>query len=297
MSASKSVAVSDLLQTLFTTRGMIPSALGAQLMQDLGLIDVGPLMVALLPYAAAYARVPVSNYTVGAVALGMPNGAPIPNIYLGANFEFTGEALSFTVHAEQAATTTAWLNGEQGVQALAISAAPCGYCRQFLYELCTAQQLLVMLPQTGSPAPQTQPLTDYLPDAFGPNDLGITGGLMTPQSNGLSLTTSDALVKAALAAANLSYAPYTKNYAGVALLSADGSVYQGQYAENAAYNPSMSPLESAISFMNMSRAQGSSLAITRAVLVESPTKASQHDATVDVLSSFAPSITLEYHSV
>src|ERR1700750_2683197 len=101
--------------------GVVTSAVGEQIMLELGFIDVGPLMIALLPYAAAYARVPVSNYTVGAVALGMPNGAPIPNIYLGANFEFTGEALSFTVHAEQSASANAWLHGEQGIQALAIS--------------------------------------------------------------------------------------------------------------------------------------------------------------------------------
>lgn len=298
MSTSNLASVQKELQQLVQkNKGVLPGAVGAQFMKELGFIDVGPLMISLLPYAATYARVPVSNFTVGAVALGMPNGAPIPNMYLGANVEFTAEALSFTVHAEQSATTNAWLNGEEGMQALAISAAPCGYCRQFLYELCTAQSLLILLPQQGSSAPQTSPLTTYLPDAFGPQDLGIQGGLMTPQHNGLSLATTDPLIQAALAAANACYAPYTKNFAGVALLAASGAIYSGQYGENAAYNPSISPLESAVTFMNMSQPQGASMAITRAVLVESPTKASQRDATTSVLSSFAPAVQLEYYAV
>jgi cytidine deaminase len=81
------------------------------------------------------------------------------------------------------------------------------------------------------------------------------------------------------------------------LLTADGAIYTGQYGENAAYNPSISPLESAVTFMNMSQVPGASMAITRAVLVESPTKASQRDASNAVLSSFAPAVTLEYVAV
>ncbi|MET0497171.1 MAG: cytidine deaminase [Steroidobacteraceae bacterium] len=289
--------LSQLHQAILDNKGMLPGALAGQVMKDSDLIDVGPLMISLLPFAAAYARVPISNYPVGAVALGMPTGSPIPNMYLGANVEFTGEALSFTVHAEQSATTNAWLNGEQGIQALAISAAPCGYCRQFLYELVTAQALDILLPQQGSLAPATSPLTVFLPDAFGPQDLGLQGGLMTPQQNGLTLASPDPLVQAALTAANTCYAPYTKNFAGIALLTPTNTVYVGQYGENAAYNPSMSPLESAVTFMNMSQAQGAPMAIKRVVLVESPTTASQKDATVSVLSSFAPSVQLEYHAV
>ena len=60
------------------------------------------------------------------------------NLYFGANYEFPGQALSFTVHAEQAATMHAISFGETGIDLLAVSAAPCGYCRQFLNELTTA---------------------------------------------------------------------------------------------------------------------------------------------------------------
>jgi cytidine deaminase len=50
----------------------------------------------------------------------------------------------------------------------------------------------------------------------------------------------------ALAAANLSYAPYSKSPCGVAIELDDGSVHSGFYIENAAFNPSMSAVQSAL---------------------------------------------------
>src|SRR5437763_3328369 len=97
--------------------------------------------------------------------------------------EYKGTALSFTVHGEQSATTNAWLNGEQGLTSIAISAAPCGYCRQFLYEITTAATLQVLLLEQ-----PPQPLTSLLPQAFGPGDLGVTAALMSPANNGLKLS-------------------------------------------------------------------------------------------------------------
>lgn len=270
-------------------------------------IDIGALMLQLLPVAQQYAIVPVSHYHVGAVAAGMPvPGTGWASLYLGANVEFSQVALSFTVHAEQSAINNAWLSGEVGVQALAISAAPCGYCRQFLYELVTAQQLNILLPETPSGTQYNSfPLTSFLPNAFGPADLGVTGGLMAPQlgQHQLALQNTppeDPLIVAALAAASSSYAPYptdqTFGYAGVAVQSADGNVYTGRLAENAAYNPSLSPLESALSYMNMRQSLSAPRQLVRCVLVEVPTLASQRSATNAVLAAFAPTVALEYYA-
>ena len=258
-------------------------------------IEIGHLMIMLLPTAAAYARVPISNFHVGAVALGMPPGS----LYLGSNMEFTGEALSFGVHGEQSATNNAWLHGETGLQALAINAAPCGYCRQFLYEITTANKGFNILLKKNQKDPTdysytSNPLTYYLPDAFGPEDLHITGALMSKQSHGLSISSTDSLQLAALDAANQSYSPYTYDYAAVALLGPGGVIYSGRYAENAAYNPSMSPLESALAYMNMNLAAQTQLAITEAVLIEALSECSQKNASMDVLSSVAPSVSLQY---
>jgi cytidine deaminase len=42
------------------------------------------------------------------------------------------------VHAEQFLMANLVLHGEQSLQTLAISAAPCGHCRQFYSELACA---------------------------------------------------------------------------------------------------------------------------------------------------------------
>lgn len=295
------------IDSIWNNQGHLPADTVGRILENLQ-ADIGTLMMQLLPIAQQYAVVPVSHYQVGAVAAGMPKpGTGWCHLYLGANFEFKNVALSFTVHAEQAATNNAWLHGEPGIQALSISAAPCGYCRQFLYELVTAQKLSILLPDTANPLTYTTtPLTTFLPDAFGPSDLGVTGGMMDPSlcSHNLTLTggpTTDPVVAAALDAASNSYAPYTTDvsyeYAGIAVQLADSSIYTGRYAENAAYNPSLSPLESALAFMNMNQPlNGSTREVIRCVLVEVPTLASQLSATQAVLTAYAPNVKLEYYT-
>jgi cytidine deaminase len=280
--------------------------LSAEAVARLGIRDLETLMMQLLPIAEQYAVVPVSSYKVGAVAAGMPeDGTGWSNLYLGANFEFANAALSFTTHAEQAATNNAWLSGEPGIRALAIGAAPCGYCRQFLYELVTAEQLSILIPEKpGSLTYNSKQLTEFLPAAFGPGDLNVTDRLMDPARGSHNLALADEpvmdhVVDAALKAASLSYAPYSTgksfNYAGVAVQLADGSISAGRHAENAAYNPSLSPLQSALAFMNMARPSAVAN-VTRCVLVEVPTLASQRSATQAALAAYAPTVELEYYA-
>jgi cytidine deaminase len=239
-------------------------------------VPLEKLMLGLIPWAEKFALPAISKFRVGAVSHGLSG-----SLYFGANYEFPGQALSFTVHGEQAATAHAISFGETGIDMLAVSAAPCGYCRQFLYELTTASKLQIILPKT-----PTTLLTDLLPDAFGPGDLGVTAGLMSPQSNRMTLAPPiDDVTAAALQAANTSYAPYSGSYAGVALKTRDGSIYTGSVAENAAYNPSMSPLEAAVVALTINGGKTYS-DITDAVLVEATaSKASQIGATRDVLGT------------
>jgi cytidine deaminase len=289
------ILVQTLLRTGIADSGVLPGDVGTQIMRLMGFSDLGELMIMLLPGAAAFARVPISGFPVGAVVAGMSIDATVPNLYLGANFEFAHEALTCAVHAEQSATNNAWCHGERCVQAIAISTVPCGHCRQFLNEFVTDKNLSILLPQADTMVPQTYHLSHFLPDAFGPKNLGLSGGIIRSGHKGTIITNSDLLVQSAVTAMNASYAPYTKNFAGVALKAVDGIEYCGSYIENAAYTPSMSPLQSAIAYMNMNRPIESSLAISRAVLVESPTCISQHNATKTVLSFFAPRVPLEYY--
>ncbi|HSY52365.1 MAG TPA: cytidine deaminase [Thermoanaerobaculia bacterium] len=254
--------------------GYLPAAVVSQIVAS-G-VPLEQLMIDLIPLAKTFAIPTISNFFVGAIAHGLSG-----NLYFGANYEFPGQALSFTVHAEQAATAHAISFGETGIDMLAVSAAPCGYCRQFLYELTTAPTLQIILPDAS-----TRLLTSLLPDAFGPPDLGVTAALMSPQAHGMTLASpTDDVTKAALQAANTSYAPYSHSYAGVALKTSDGSIYTGSVAENAAFNPGMSPLEAAVVTLVINGRKKFS-DITDAVLVEATaSQASQIGATRDVLGA------------
>ncbi|NHB91504.1 cytidine deaminase [Photorhabdus cinerea] len=236
--------------------------------------DDNTLAIALLPLAAACSLTPISHFNVGAIAHGESG-----NLYFGANMEFTGVPLQQTIHAEQCAITHAWLRGEKKLTSITVNYSPCGHCRQFMNELNSGTQLEVHLPKQ---APST--LGDYLPDPFGPNDLGITTLLMDPVNHGYKLETTDKLVLTALDAANQSHAPYSNSYSGIALLGKDGKIYSGRYAENAAFNPSLPPLQAALILMNMSG--GDYLAIERAVLIEGKhSHLSQRSATQSILAT------------
>lgn len=239
-------------------------------------ISTEQFMLELIAPARLYAKPPISNYPVGVVSQGLTS-----NLYFGGNIEFTGEALSSTIHAEQAAIVNAWLHGEQGLASIAIGGAPCGHCRQFINEISTASQLRVILPDT-----EPLPLAALLPGAFAPRNLDNEGGLMQSENHQLNLLTSsqDPLVLAALEMANKSYAPYSNSYSGIALSIDTGQIYAGPYAENVAFNPSVSPLQTALIHMNMCGQSFDSL--QEAVLVETrEALCSQVDASRAVLRS------------
>ena len=254
---------------------VVPAEQVSSLAEEHG-VTVAELQALLVPLAAErYAAPPISGFRVGAVARGS-SGA----LYLGANLELPGTALAFTVHAEQSVVANAWLSGEEGLAAIAVSAAPCGHCRQFLNELATAATLEVLV---AGRAPRL--LAELLPESFGPADLGVQAGLMSPRANGLRLESSDPLVLAALAAAEASYAPYSRAFAGLALETAAGAVHTGRYAENAAFNPSLTPLACALALRALGGGGGD--AVTRAVFVEAPAQVSQAGATAEALRAIS----------
>jgi cytidine deaminase len=244
---------------------------------------IDELMRALLPWAASFADAPISGFVVGAVAHG-GSGA----LYAGANLEFIGMPLAASVHAEQAAVTNAWLRGERELTAIAVTAPPCGHCRQFLMELGDPERLAIFI----ADRPATS-LAALLPTAFGPRDLGVAAGLLAADGKALSaqLDPGDVAGDAALAAAGASYAPYTGARAGVALQTADGTIVTGRYGESAAYNPSLPALQSALVDLALRRLNRSS--ILSAVMVESVAATSQRAAAESLLASFS-SIGLRY---
>lgn len=211
--------------------GVLPADLVTQLLQVPA--NLAELMLKFLPLARHYALPATSEFYVGAVVEGK-SGA----LYLGANLEIAGDALANTIHAEQSAINNALLHGEKGVVRIAITHPPCGHCRQFINEIedAAAIEIIVLDKPTLS-------LSDLLPEPFGPKELGSEKMLFSHTQN--KQETSDAYI-------NLqhSYAPHTQSPAIVRLevLSEENKNTEvfGIYIENAAYNPSLSPLISAL---------------------------------------------------
>ncbi|CPR19058.1 cytidine deaminase [Brenneria goodwinii] len=227
-----------------------------KMLSDAARLDSNELAFALLPLAAACALTPISHFPVGAVVQGVSG-----NFYFGANMEFSGMQLQQTVHAEQSAITHAWLRNERGLRSITVNYTPCGHCRQFMNELNDASSLRIQLPGR-----QSALLSHYLPDSFGPVDLNVSSLLMDEINHAYTLPDNDPLTLAALDAANRSHAPYSQAISGVALETADGAIYSGRYAENAAFNPSLPPLQAALNLMNLAGAKHTK--IRRAAVVE-----------------------------
>ncbi|GAA4492692.1 cytidine deaminase [Pseudaeromonas paramecii] len=254
-----------------------------QALQGRSGLDDTALSLALLPVAAAYAHTPISHFNVGVIAL-----AASGTRYFGANFEFPDQPLGASIHAEQSAINHAWLAGETRLLSLTVNASPCGHCRQFINETQGGPGVQIQLPQGRFS------LTQLLPYAFGPTDLGITQVLMSPHCQPLAPLDGDSLLQHARTAAEASYAPYSGALAGVALASATGQIITGRSAENAAYNPSLPAMQSALA---MAHLQGWDLRqIRRAALVEARAATSQLTSAQTVLASLCPA-TLDYLAV
>jgi cytidine deaminase len=262
--------------------GCIPSA-EVKALCDGGGRSIDAVMIELLPLARTYSQPPISNFYVGAVARGTSG-----NLYLGANMEFPGHSLGFSVHGEQSALSNAYMHSDRGISSIAVTAAPCGHCRQFMNELSPDGDIQVLV--EGKPAVK---LFSLLPSAFGPKDLGVEDLAFPVREVDLILPKgpSDALTLVALDAARKSYAPYTKAHSGVALATRTGLTYEGAYIENAAYNPSLPPLQTAL--VALLTAGESYSAISEVALVEMEgAPISQKSAAEAVLSAIAPGVKL-----
>ncbi|ULN65494.1 cytidine deaminase [Vibrio gigantis] len=257
----------------------------ASLLQASGLAD-DELRIALLPFAAAYSYAPLSDFYVGAIVRGLSG-----TLYFGANLEIAGAQLGQTVHAEQSAISHAWMKGEQGISDITINFSPCGHCRQFMNELTTAKELKVQLPKRDEMS-----LQEYLPDSFGPADLGVTTGLMTKLDHKYTTEETTPIVVEALAALNRSHAPYTKNLSGVSLQLTSGEVFTGAYAENAAFNPSLPPLQ--VALIQLKLAGFDFEQIESAALVEISEGSISHLAdTQSTLEAINPDIPVTYLAI
>ncbi len=244
----------------------------AEMLAERG-IEMPELLQELVLVAKEYARPPISEYYVGIAALGVSG-----NIYLGVNLEFPGLPLNETVHGEQFLIVNARAHGEKELVLVAQSAPPCGHCRQFFHEMGVSDTLLILTPNG-----EAVTLSSLLPNAFGPKDLGLAPTLMEVDESD-----SEGAVKAALQ----SYSPYTNLKSGVLIEMNDGRTYSGSYIENAAYNPSLSPMHTALISLVVGMQSYKDIAhVTLAESLSAPI--SQEAAVRSILHAIAPTATLE----
>ncbi|EXI61578.1 cytidine deaminase [Mannheimia granulomatis] len=261
--------------------GQLKAEIVQQLCRKFNLSSV-ELALGCISVAACYAITPVSAFNVGAVAIGK-NG----DFYFGANQEFSGECIQQSVHAEQSAISHAWLAGESLITDVVVNYTPCGHCRQFMNELNSSASLKVHLPHS-----QNNLLQSYLPDSFGPKNLGIEKVLFDEQLQSFEVK-GDKLEQAAIQAAASSYAPYSQAFSGVALQVGE-HIICGKYMENAAFNPTFLPLQSALNyrlFLGLA-----DIPVSRAVLVESQGTLSSKAITASLVKSLL-GLELEYISI
>lgn len=271
--------------------GWLPPAALRRLRAERG-ADPAAWSAELLAQAAARSHAPVSDFAASAFAVVAT--ADGDALALGANLEFHGAGLGAAVHAEQAALNLARRHGARRLLALALSAPPCGHCRQFLLEAEGAAAARILLPGAAESR-----LAELMPMPFAPAALGVAPGLFGGARVALRLRddSSDALVRDAFDAARTAYAPYSRAPAGAALLDAAGRVHLGATIESVAYNPTLAALAAALSGAALARAPGESFPILRrAVLVEALGAASQRLAAEALLGAAAPGVPLEYHA-
>ena len=250
-------------------KGFLPAEKVRSICDEFKLTPV-QLGLALLPVAACYSHTPISEFHVGAIAIGESG-----DFYFGANQEFQGSSMAQTIHAEQSA--------------IVVNYTPCGHCRQFMNELYQAQDLKIHLPHS-----QNNPLPQYLPDSFGPKDLGVDLLLLNKEEQGFTLTTEDEVANKAILGANRAHSPYSKSPHGVGILFKNGEMICGRYAENAAFNPSLPAMQTAINFAYLNQLDVSK--IERVVFAEKPLRLSHRKMAEQLLKSLCK-VKMEYISL
>ena len=112
---------------------------------------------------AKMAYAPYSHFRVGAAVL-----AESGKVYGGANVE--NASYGATVCAERSAIFAAVNAGERKLEAIAVTATPCGVCRQVMREFCDPKAFKVIVAKSADDY-KAFTLEELLPESFGPEHL------------------------------------------------------------------------------------------------------------------------------
>jgi cytidine deaminase len=223
-----------------TQDGILQAEAARQIVDDWALQSVRNLMLLLLETAERFALPPISNFKVGAVGLEARSG----DLILAGNLEFPGVHLGFTMHGEGSVFTRAMHRGED-ISVIAIGEAhPCAHCRQCLAEYAASDRLELI-----DPLGHTLPLAELYPWPFDPAYLdqpgAIPGQELWPSLHFVQPTTLPFADKL-LSLGRRSHSPYSKCPGALILELRDGSTASGFAIESVAFNPTISPIQSAL---------------------------------------------------
>ncbi|MBU1307803.1 MAG: cytidine deaminase [Alphaproteobacteria bacterium] len=262
--------------------GIMAASDAQALVASHGIDSVADLMLLLIEFAKNFAQPPISHFLVGAIGLEAESG----DLVFGGNVEFPGTHLGTTLHGEGFVATRAFNRGTR-LTVIAIGEAhPCAHCRQYLSEFAGGPALLLI-----DPLGHSLPLSALYPWPFDPGYLGEAGAMAGAVNWPALHGTTGSVPPALLAAGKRSHTPYSRCPGAVMLALADGAVITGSAIESVAFNPSMSPLQSAIvDLLARGYRYGD---ITGAVLGYVVDGAVDYRAsTTELLATIAPGVTL-----
>jgi len=189
-------------------------------------------LYALAEGARQFAEAPISGFLVGAAGV-QDSGT---SVFLGTNVEFPGGSLGDTVHAEQfvIANVQTCAENSGAIAALAVTALPCGHCRQFLMEMC-GPDLLLILKSGGEDLEQVK-LGELLPKPVAIN--------LHPKPSSLHERLPSELEEYREALSRCRTG--ATGAEALVVLKTETSSFAGHCIEVAAFNPTLGPFQAAL---------------------------------------------------
>lgn len=203
-------------------------------------------------FSKSLAETPVSGFHVGAAAKDDQG-----HVYLGFNVEFPGTNLSETIHAEHSCVATTRSFSPQNMPklvALAVTAKPCGHCRQMLIERFP-DITVIMNPLQGAKSDDPQILRlreDLIPNPVmfelfeNPRAESLSQGKAAISDVETTSPISPEIIAQALEAMDTADGSFSGFPCAVLFLSGDGVVMaSGACMESIAFNPTQSAFQTA----------------------------------------------------
>lgn len=202
-------------------------------------------------------------------------------LYVGIRLDWQAAHTKLSLHAVQTALLSAWNYDEIALKSLLVETPPCAACRQMLRETTSWTAVKLSVALQGFATLESGAIMDQALSRKHLREVEISGGLLRPPKRRFLIRHRDNdLAEHACRAAELSYAPYSQNYAGVALRTRQGTLHTGRYAEIGVSALSVLAVEMALVDLVLSGRDF--VDVAEIVLVESRGKVAQFSLTQDI---------------